>query len=327
MRIIFLGTSQFAVPALTAILEAGYEIRAVITQPDQPKGRGLKISAPPVKNEALKRRLPIYQPEDVNSRDFAEELAKLSPELLLSAGYGQKISPQVLAIAPHGVWNIHPSLLPKYRGASPVIWPILNGEKKTGVSIFMMEEEMDAGDIIAQEETDIGADETAAELELRLAEIGARLIVKVLRQLEAGEISYAPQDDTKATFARRLKKADGLVDWKKSALEVTNQVRAMNPWPGAFTYLETADVGCGASSERLGIWRAVARGKLEARPQDEPGTVLAVEEAAIAVSCGSGAVVLKEIQPSGGRRMTAADFIHGHRIAPGDRMGQRQLRP
>ncbi|KPJ62986.1 MAG: hypothetical protein AMS15_02165 [Planctomycetes bacterium DG_23] len=328
MRIIFLGSSHFALPALRATLDCAYDIPAVITQPDRRKGRGLKISASPVKNEGLKKGLFIYQPEDINNRDFVEQLARLEPEILLSAGYGQKISSELLTLAPQGVWNIHPSLLPKYRGAAPVVWAILNGEKKTGVSIFRMVERMDAGDIIAQEETEINEKETAGELEIRLSEIGARLLVKALRKLEAEQISFTPQDDSKATFAPRLKKADGLIDWNKSALEVVNQVRAMNPWPGAYTYLETSEVRGRASSERLGIWRAALGEKIPTGQEKElrggqAGAVLAAEEAGITVSCGSGAVVLKEIQPSSARRMTTADYIHGHKIRPGDRFGRR----
>jgi methionyl-tRNA formyltransferase len=309
------------VPALRAILEAEYEIPAVITQPDRPQGRGLKISASPVKKEALKQGLPIHQPDNVNSADFIEELAKVEPQLLVSAGYGQKISSRILCLAGQGVWNIHPSLLPEFRGAAPVVWAILNGKEKTGVSIFRMAEEMDAGDIIAQEETDIVEGETAGELELRLAEIGARLVVRVLKELEAGEVSFTPQDESKVTFAPGLKKADGLINWKKSAPEVVNQVRAMNPWPGAYTYVMRSEGEGRSLNERLGIWRAVLSGKIDANLEKKPGRVLAAEEGGVTVSCGSGAVVLKEVQPAGKRRMSAADFIHGHRTSPGDRFG------
>jgi len=298
LRIAFAGSSSFAVPALTALAATG-QVVLVVTQPDRPAGRGLKPKAPPVKEAALALGLPLIQPASINAPETLEELKKLSLDLLAVAAYGQLLKKPVLSLPKLGCVNVHASLLPKYRGAAPIAWAILNGERVTGVTTFLMDEGMDTGPILLQREVEIGPDETRGELEARLAKLGAELLLETVEGLAKGTIRPRPQP-REGTLAPRLHKEDGRIDWSWPAERVHNWVRGMSPWPSAFTSFR-------------GRLLKIHRSHLSDFPHPglPPGTVLPLREA-LFVACGDGVVELLEIQPEGKRRMSGVDFINGY---------------
>jgi methionyl-tRNA formyltransferase len=255
--------------------------------------------------------VPVYQPDTINTREGVDQLKAWRPDLLVVAAYGQILKKEVLEAAPMGGINIHGSLLPKYRGAAPVAWAIYHGETRTGVTIIRMTTGLDAGDMLAQEAVDILPDETAGELEARLAPVGATLAVHMVRRLAAGPVPGAKQDLAKVTKAPKLKKEDGLIDWSKPAEQVVRQVRAMQPWPTAYTWLHH-----GGKSLRITVQRvAIVNG-----PAADPGSVVQ-DKARLLIAAGGGPVEVLELQPAGKKRMTAAEFLRGHQLAPGDRFG------
>ncbi len=306
LRAIFLGTPAFAVPSLRALTSAA-EIVAVVTQPDRPAGRGRKLSAPPVADAARRLGLLVLQPASLRLAAVQAELAQRAPDLLVVAAYGRLIPQPVLDLAPLGAINVHPSLLPAYRGASPIQAAIAEGRSSTGVTIMYVSETLDAGDIILQREVAIDPEETAGELEVRLAEVGADLLVDAVGLLARGAAPRIPQDHARATYAGKIAKEDGLIRWERPARDLVNLVRAMNPWPCAFTAWRGGV---------LRIWRARA-----APGEGVPGQVLAADEGGIVVAAGEGAVVLHEVQAEGGRRMSAGEFLRGHPMRPGERLG------
>ena len=315
MRIVFMGTPGFACPALEALRRAGHEVVLVVTKPDKPRGRSDKPVPPEVKRVALSHGLPLLQPEEVNAPEVLEKMREARPDIIVTAAFGQKIGRELLAIPKMGGVNVHPSLLPMYRGAAPISWAIIRGETETGVTIFKMAERLDAGEIISQVATPIRPDETAGELTERLAGLGADLLVKTLEAIAAGRASYRPQDPQAATRAPMLKKEDGAVDWTRPAAELHNFVRGMTPWPGAYTFRAMEG---GAQPLRVALLAAAATPG-DPAPGVAPGTVVGVDKTGIAVMTGQGVLQILRLKPAGGRELSAEEYVRGHSTKPGDK--------
>lgn len=309
MKIVFMGTPDFAVPSLKALLEAGHKIQAVFCQPDKPKGRGMKLVAPPVKNVASENNIPVYQPVSLKNggEEYIESLEKLAPDCIVVAAYGKILPKSVLDIPKYGCVNVHGSLLPKYRGAGPIQWAVLNDEKATGITTMLMGEGLDTGDMLLKCETEIGENETAAELFDRLAVMGADLIVETLDKLEKGEVIPEPQNEEEATYAPILTKELSSIDFSKSAREVHKQICGLSDWPCASTLI---------GGKRLKIYHS----EIVDGNSDKPaGTV--VNNKDLTVACGEGLVRFTEIQAEGSKRMPTADYLRGKPIAEGTVLG------
>lgn len=312
LPIVFMGTAPLACPGLQALLRrSDLSVRAVVTQPDRPKGRELKPQPSPVKQLALASHLPVLQPERARDPGFIDSLAAFAPDVIVVIAYGQILPQRILDLPKFGGVNVHTSLLPKYRGAAPIQWAILDGEEETGVSIMKMTAGLDTGDVLSQRATKIGIDETAAQLHDRLAVLGAELLVETLPAYIAGAIVLQPQDPAAATYARKITKEDGRLDWHQPARALRNRIRAFTPWPGAYIELTGS-----ARPRLLKIWRASIE-----PAQGVPGTVLAADRSGLLIACGKDALRLEELQLEGGRRMRADEFLAGHPIAPGTRFG------
>ncbi|MGH9804561.1 MAG: methionyl-tRNA formyltransferase [Candidatus Acidiferrales bacterium] len=313
MRLLFCGTPEFAVPTLRRLHAKGFSLAAVVTQPDRPKGRGLAPAASPVKQAAAELGLRVEQPEKLKGEAGRAVLANYAPEAAVIVGYGQLIPADLLSIPPHGWINLHASLLPKYRGAAPVQWALIRGERVTGVTTMRIDAGLDTGPILLQAEEPIGGDDTAPALAARLAERGAALVVETLRGLATGSLAPRPQDDSQASKAPLLKKEDGRVNWSLSAQEIYNRIRGLIPWPGVFTTFR---------GKNLHLWWAKP---VEAPPgvvqPPAPGTLL-VEKHALYVACGSGSwLQVEEVQPADRKRMRATDIINGLHVKSGERIG------
>jgi methionyl-tRNA formyltransferase len=306
LRIVFFGTPDFAVPSLGHLIKSGYQVPMVVTQPDRPKGRGQKMLPTPVKKAALELGLPVYQPQSVNTNAFYEIIAETTPDFFVVVAFGQIFSEKLLKIPQKGPINVHASLLPKYRGAAPIQWAMINGEKETGITTMLMGKKMDAGDILLSSATPIESIDNAGTLHDRLADIGAKLLVDTLAKLEKNEIHPKPQDHSQATFAPMLKKEDSHIDWKQPPDKIINLIRAMAPDPGAFTFYE---------NKRLKIFKAMP---VPGEKQAIPGTVLKGFENEVRVASGQdGALSILEIQGDSGKRMKINDFLRGNSIPPG----------
>lgn len=308
-KILFMGTPEFAIPSLERLTR--YEIVGVVTGVDKPKGRGLKLSSSPVKQWAEKHGIRVLQPQRLKESETIESIRSLEPDYIVVASYGRILPPEVLKIPRKSPLNVHPSLLPKYRGAAPVQWTLINGEKETGVTIFEMDEGMDTGRILYQVKTEIAPDENAGELLSRLARLGADALVETIELIEAGRVNPIPQNHSEATYARLLKKEDGRIDWSLSAIELHNRVRGMNPWPGCYTYTER---------RLLKIWRT---SYYDVNTSESPGTVVEIKNGEIFVQTGNGVLIIKELQLEGKRRMSTKEFLLGHSIKKGDKFGDR----
>ena len=305
MRIVFMGTPDFAVPSLQALIDAGHDVCAVYTQPDKPQGRKQILTAPPVKTLALAHDIPVFQPNTLKNEDEQERLRELAPEVIIVVAYGKLLPKAVLDIPPHGCINVHGSLLPRWRGAAPIQWAVIAGDKMAGVTTMQMAEGLDTGDMLLTYETKVGEKETAGELFDRLAQSGAELLTQTLVKLD--EITPRPQDDAQSCYAHMLDKKMAVIDWSKSAHEIDCLIRGLNPWPIALTTL---------SGERLKVFAAE-----KAAGNGEPGTVLeANPKKGLTVACGEGALKLIEIQLVGGKRMKATDFLRGHVIEVGTKL-------
>lgn len=313
MRLVMMGTGPFAVPTFRGLFETYHRIVALVTGPQKYRG-GKAIATGPMREVALERQLPIFDPESINTEESQEILAGFEPDLLIVCDYGQILSATTLSVARLGGINLHASLLPKYRGAAPINWALYDGEAETGVSVIHMTPQVDAGPVIAQGATPIEPDENAVELERRLAEIGAWLVRRAIDSLEAGMLEALPQNPALASKAPRLKKTDGALDWSRSALALKNQVRALEPWPKTYTYWHRSE----GEPVRLILGPLTVLEPPHAAP---PGTVLVAEGDRLVVAAGTGAVALSEIQPSGKRPLTTAEFLRGYRLRPGDRLG------
>jgi methionyl-tRNA formyltransferase len=297
VKAIFMGTPEFAVPSLEKMIAAGHEVTVVFTQPDRPKGRGQSPAASPVKIAAERLGIPLYQPERVRRPEVVEEIRSLQPEVMVVVGYGQIIPQAILDVPASGIINVHASLLPKYRGAAPIQWAIARGETRTGVTTMRIDAGLDTGDMLLKAETDIGEEETAEELSVRLAALGAELLGRTLAGLST--IKPEKQDHSQATLAPILRKEDGRIDWTQPAREIANRVRGFQPWPGCYTLWR---------GKRLAIWRARACA----------GSGKAGEIRGTQVGCGDGALELVEVQPEGKKRMTAEAFLRGHQVKDGE---------
>jgi methionyl-tRNA formyltransferase len=322
MRLVMMGTGTFAEPTFERLLGSPHQVIGLVTQPDRPVGQergSTRQVGRGLKNMALDRQVTVYQPESINTPEGVDWLKTMQPDLLVVAAYGQILSKDVLSTTPYGGINVHASLLPKYRGAAPVAWAIYHGETRTGVSIIKMSVALDAGDILAQEAIDIGAEETAGELEARLAVLGGQLALQVVDQIAAGTAKGIQQDKTQATKAPKLTKEHGLIDWTRHGRDVCHQIRAMQPWPTAYTYWHRP----GQQPVRIILHKAAWH---EATGTDAlpPGQVISRPDATsqLRVAAGSGTeVVILELQPAGKRRMPAGEFLRGHRLQVGDRFG------
>lgn len=303
-RILFMGTPDFALPSLRLLHGQNYPIIGVVTQPDRPKGRGLKEVASPVKVLALELGLPVFQPEKVKDPSFLETFKKLNPDMVVVVSFGQILPKTIIDYPPLKCLNIHPSLLPKYRGAAPLNWQIIRGENKTGVTIMQMDEGMDSGDILLQEETELGPTETYGMLHNRLAYLGATLLVKTMEQVLDGTAKRKPQESSGATFAPRLKKENGKINWHDKASDIINLIRGLSPLPAAYTYLD---------GQSLKIFAAVA---LQEETNQPPGTIGAADAAGLPVAAADGYVILKDVQLAGKKRMPVSNFLRGYHLKP-----------
>jgi methionyl-tRNA formyltransferase len=313
MRVVFMGTPEFAVPSLTRLHERGHEIALVVTQPDRPAGRGLRICCPPVKDTAAALGLPIVQLETVNCDDFVAQLKDVAPDLVIVVAFGQILCERILTAPKRGAVNVHASLLPRYRGVAPINWVIVNGETETGVTTMFMARKVDAGEIILTRKTAIGPRETAGELYARLAQTGGDLLVETLDLIAAGTAPRIAQDPALVSYARKLTREDGAVIWGESSQRVFDRIRGVTPWPGAHTRFK------GRSLQILRAEPGDGRGRRGA-----PGEVVRLDpEKGIEIATGDGTVWLLDVKPEGKSAMDAASFVRGYRPAVGDRLGDR----
>jgi methionyl-tRNA formyltransferase len=307
-RIIFMGGPEFSVPSLETIYKHEHLV-AVVTGLDKPKGRGLQVTPPPVKSKALSWNVPIFQPQKIRQKDFHQKLRDLKPDFIIVAAYGKILPKTILEIPRHGCLNVHASLLPKYRGAAPINWAIICGEKETGVTIFKMDEKIDTGDILFMAKTQIGNEETAEELGKRLSILGAESLKKTLSFFRQGAIKPIPQEHQKATFAPRLRREDGKVKWSEGAKKIHNHIRGVYPWPGAFTTFK---------NKYLKIHRAKIK---DISSKTKPGEIIDIDQEGIIVGCKQGAIILQEIQLEGKRKILARQFIQGYNVSKGMILG------
>ncbi len=307
MNIIFMGTPDFAVPCLRALLESGEDVKAVFTQPDKPKGRGYKLTPPPVKVLAVENGIPVYQPQSLKKGEDAEDALKvikeISPDLIIVVAYGKILPKEILDAPKHHCINVHASLLPKYRGAGPIQWSVLNGEKTTGVTTMLMAEGLDTGDMLLSEETEIGIDETASELHDRLSEIGAKVMLETVKAVKEGTLVPRKQNDDESSYSPMLSKDLCPLDFTKSAQEIHNRIRGLSDWPCA-----TAMLG----EKKIKIFRSALTGSVSGKVGE------IVDEKNFVVACGDGnGIAFREVQAEGGKRMSAADYLRGNRIEKG----------
>jgi len=304
MRIIFFGTPDFAVPSLRALLKAGETVVSAVTQPDRVRGRGHKLSQPPVKEYALSKGIPVLQPSTIRSSEFFNTLRALRPDMIVVVAYGRIIPSQILSLPPQGCINVHASLLPKYRGAAPIQWAIVRGETETGVTTMLMDEGLDTGDILLVEKTEIPPEDNALTLGTRLSEKGAGLLITTIRGIESGTVGPIPQSG-EPTYAPIIKKDDGRIDWSLPALEIFNLVRGMYPWPGAF---------CDLRGERITIIKTMV---IDHTTEGAPGRIVKIAGNEMHVAAGEGALSIVEVKPEGKKIMTGAAFAHGRHLREG----------
>jgi methionyl-tRNA formyltransferase len=311
LRIIFMGTAELSCASLKALLVfPDFRVIAVVTQPDKPKGRDLKLQPSPVKQVAASRGLPLLQPARARNEDFVREVRALQPELIVVAAYGQILPASILEVPRFGCLNVHTSLLPKYRGAAPIQWAILNDEFETGVTIMKMDVGLDTGPMLSEERTPISAADTSETLHDRLAEMGARLLLRTVPDYVAGKIQPRPQPPEGVSYAPKIKKEDGRLHWTQPARALWNRVRGLTPWPGAFTFLPRE-----SRSTLLKVWQAEP-----ATAQGPPGEILQADKAGLVVACGRDALKIQALQLEGGRRLTVQEFLAGHHLTPGQRL-------
>jgi methionyl-tRNA formyltransferase len=309
LKVLFLGTAEFACPTLEALLASPHEVIGVVTQPDRPKGRGRKTVPTPVKSLAQNAGLPVYQPEKIRDPVFLEVLHSIQPEIMVVVAYGQILSAPVLAIPPRGCVNVHGSLLPRYRGAAPIVRAILGGETQTGITTMIMDSGMDTGPILLTEETEIGEEDTSGTLHDRLARIGARLLLRTLERLETNTLIPKPQDSALATLAPKIEKEEARIRWSAPAQQTFNQIRAFDPWPGAFTFL---------AGRILKLFRPRL---IEGEPKEAPGTIVQASDEGLRVAAPQGYLLIREAQAESRPRMRVSDFLRGNPIAAAARLG------
>ncbi|MBR6218766.1 MAG: methionyl-tRNA formyltransferase [Eubacterium sp.] len=306
MRVVYMGTPEFAVNALKSIIDDGYNVVGCYTQPDKMQGRSSKLIASPVKECAAAHGIPVFQPEKIRLEENVEELRSLAPDIIIVAAFGQILPLSILEMPKYGCINIHASLLPRYRGAAPIEWSVINGEKETGVTTMFMAEGLDTGDIIEEAVTEIGAKETAEELRSRLAELGAELILSTMKAVISGDFKRTPQDDSKSNYAVRLSKEMGKADWSLPAVKIERLIRGLRPWPVVYSSL---------SGRGLKIYAADVVEDMSG----EPGEIIEVGKKNFVVACGEGALRIRMVQPEGKKMMDAASFLNGNKLTVGMR--------
>ena len=311
MRIVFMGTPDFSVPALEALVEGGHEVVAAITQPDKPKGRGKAVLMTPVKEKAMELGIPVYQPVKVREPEFVEKLWQMEPDAIVVVAFGQILPKSILEIPRYGCVNIHASLLPKYRGAAPIQWAVIDGERESGVTTMFMNEGLDTGDMLEKEAVTLDPKETGGSLHDKLSAIGGRLILSTLKGLEDGTLKGTPQTDEGTCYAKMLKKSLGDIDWTMDAAAIERLIRGLNPWPSAYTCLH---------GKTLKIWDGDV---LEREYGVEPGTVAEVAKDRLVVQTGQGSLAIRSLQLEGKKRMDAGDFLRGYAVEAGTRLERR----
>ena len=310
MRVIFMGTPDFSVGTLEALIRAGHDVCLAVTQPDKPKGRGKEMQFPPVKETALKHGIPVYQPRRIREPECVEELRKYNADVLVVIAFGQILPKEILEMTPYGCISVHASLLPKYRGAAPIQWSIIDGETVTGVTTMQMDEGLDTGDMLLKAEVPIEADETGGSLHDKLAAAGAELCVETLKALEDGTAHPEKQGETPTRYARQLSRETGRIDWTEDAASIERLVRGLNPWPSAWTIWE---------GETMKIWGAEVLEKESGQPC---GTVAEVTKEGFLVQTGKGLLAVTQLQIPGKKQMAADAFLRGYRLEPGTRLGE-----
>ncbi len=309
LRTVFMGTPDFALQTLQGLIDAGCNLVGVYTQPDRPKGRGKQLAAPPVKELALKHDIPVYQPLKLRQPEAVAELETLAPDLIVVVAYGQILPKSVLDIPRHGCINVHASLLPKYRGAAPINKAIIDGETETGITTMYMDVGLDTGDMLIKKSLSIGPQETAGELHDRLAGLGRETMEETLQQLCDGTLQRDVQDDEQSTYASMMKKEDGRIDWTRSAKDIHNHVRGLDPWPGAYTSLD-------------GELLKLAKTSPTTADGGKPGRVVSADKDGVLIACGSGTLLIKELQLAGRKRLAAGDFLRGCNLEPEMSLGE-----
>ena len=309
MKIIFMGTPDFSVGTLEALVEAGHEVVLAVTQPDKPKGRGKEMQFTPVKECALKYNIPVYQPRRVREPECIEELRKYEADIMVVVAFGQILPKDILEMTKYGCVNVHASLLPKYRGAAPIQWSIIDGEEVTGVTTMQMNEGLDTGDMLLKVEIPIEVKETGGSLHDKLAEAGAKLCVETLKGLEAGNITPIPQGETTTSYAKMLDKQLGNIDWSKSGVEIERLIRGLSPWPSAYTNW---------NDKVMKIWDAEC---VSVNTDATPGEIIEVKKDSFLVQTGNGALEVRELQIPGKKRMDAGAFLRGYQVKEGERLG------
>ncbi len=309
MKVIFMGTPDFSVGTLAALVEAGHEVVLAVTQPDKPKGRGKEMQYTPVKEYALEKGIPVYQPEKVRRPECIEELKKYQADVCVVIAFGQILPKEILEMTPYGCINVHASLLPKYRGAAPIQWAIINGESISGVTTMQMDEGLDTGDMLEKVEVPLGEKITGGELHDLLAEAGAKLCVQTLEKLEKGELKPEKQGETPTAYARMLDKKLGNIDWTRPAVEIERLIRGLNPWPSAYTIW---------NEKTMKIWDADV---VDEEKTAEPGTIIEVTKQTFSVQTGEGALRINELQIPGKKKMSADAFLRGYQVKTGEKLG------
>lgn len=312
MKIVYMGTPDFAVYALESIIEAGYDVAAVFTQPDKAKGRSKALIPTPVKECALKNNIPVYQPEKIREQEYIDILKNINPDCIVVAAYGQILPESILNIPNYGCINIHASLLPKYRGAAPIERAIIDGEKVTGVTTMYMEKGLDTGDIIGKTEVIIADDDTGETLTAKLADAGAKLIISTLKSLADKTAIRIKQDDSCSTYAAMLNKEMGNIDFSKSASEIERQIRGLIPWPCAYTRIDGKSVK---------IYKAQVK-NIDSAEEHKPGEIIEVTKKSFTINCGKDAIIIKNLQPEGKKQMDAASYLNGNKITVGMMVGE-----
>lgn len=314
MKIVFFGTPEFAVPSLDMLIREGYDVQAVVTQPDKPKGRGNKLAAPPVKEFAIKHGIDVLQPAKIKTTDFIEQVRLLKPDLLVTAAYGKILSKELLEVPVNGCINVHGSLLPAYRGAAPINWAVINGEKITGITTMFTDVGLDTGDMLLRQEVNIGPDVTVGELHDKMAVVGAEVLKNTLTELKNGTLNRIPQDDSMSSYAPMMSKELGLIDWNKTVQQIHNLVRGTDPWPGAYTFL---------NGSRMRIWRTAITPDVSHKADNAAfGEIIKVDTDGILVNCYDGDILIKEVQFDSSKRMSVRDYIRGHQINAGEKLGE-----
>lgn len=310
LRVLFMGTPDFAVPSLQMLAE-NHEVIASFTQPDRPKGRGKKLQPPPVKTVSQDLGIPVYQPSSLKEKDVLEQIQSMSPQAIIVVAYGHILPEKILQLPPSGCINVHASLLPKYRGAAPIHWAVINGEQETGISTMVMDKGLDTGDILLQKKIRISMEDTAGKIHDSLALLGAQAIIETLEKLQAGKITPRKQDEQSATYAKMIDKEVEKIDWSSPAENVFNQVRGLNPWPGAYTTLK---------GERLKVWKTET---IEKYTISVPGKILdLLPGKGIIVGTPKGTLIITELQPPGRKKMSAGAFLTGYNLEKGDILGE-----